>query len=330
MMPSLAFSATAKVPLYNALIVPYNASALAYLGRWQDTGKGKWSGWGGTQLAFKVSGTRSFHIEVEVNDADVANAVYLRVGIDNSPQMPIGWTLSSELVKYNGTRLVVVALPDLLEHTIIIHTAGNYAGMFAGTSKVLIKQILVPQGGVLTAWTQGSKYIQTVGDSWMGSDCDWPRLMDRTKWKLFPIATGGFTAALMDTQYNYKSSGVSATDDPTMDAVIVSLGVNDYAQGVSVPNFQTSLLALVDKIRAKQASAPIFLIQAPKNLGTGMDFGQYETAMQNVVAARANTAYISTRSLEASLTWEDNYHLDAAGKIILADYVNAALIAAGL
>lgn len=321
----------APTPGYGPTRVPYNDDALTPLGRWQDDGKGIWSGWsGGPQIVFKVSGALHFHVVIDVENPDTEDIAHLAYNIDESPNDPEVYLYSPVGEAYTGTKMGLVTLPDMGEHTINLHLSGFNAEQFAGTSKMTLRYILLPTGGAITPWAQGPKYIQAVGDSWMGNTGDWPRLMDSTKWKLYPIAAGGLKASNMDTQYNYKSAGVSATDDPIMDGVVVSFGVNDFNQGITLGNFQTSLLSVVDKIRAKQATAPIFLIQVPKNLGTGDDFGQYETAMENIVGLRANVSYISTRSLESTITWANDSHLDAAGKELLANYIDAALVSAGL
>jgi hypothetical protein len=83
------------------------------------------------------------------------------------------------------------------------------------------------------------------------------------------------------------------------------------------------MLSLVDKVRAKQPTAHIFLLQVPKNVNTNNDYGQYGTAMQNITALRSKVYYIPTSSLENSIEWlPDNYHLTSASLTLFANYVD--------
>lgn len=319
-------------PTYSPVVVLYDDPAITYLGRWQDTGEGMWSGWaGGPQIVFKVSGVTQFHVVMDIENGDTADTAAITYNIDSSPISPAVYMYTAVGESYVGKKMGLITLPDTGEHTINIHTVGFNAAVFAGTSKMTLKEILLPPGGSITLWTQGPKIIQAVGDSWMGGQNDWPRLMDTALWTLVPVGAGGLKASDMDTQYNYKSDGVAATDDPAMDGIIVSFGVNDYNASVSVGAFQTSLLSVVDKIQTKQPGVEIFLIQVPDNVGDSKAYGQYGTAMSNITGLRSNVNYVSTESLEATITWTDDMgHLDDAGKVLLADFVNTALVDAGI
>ena len=120
-------------------------------------------------------------------------------------------------------------------------------------------------------------------------------------------------------------SGALASD-PAMDAIIVAFGVNDFNSGVTNADFEISLKSLVDKIQIKQPNTPIYLIQAPKNLGTGKDFGKYGDNMQHIANQCQNVYHISTRVLETSIGWQpDGSHLDTASKKILANYIDSSI-----
>jgi hypothetical protein len=311
--------------------IAYNYSDFQYLGRWNDTGSGIWSGWGGTQIVFKVKGASYFTVIADTLDPDGTALENLAVDIDNTSVSATDYYFSTAGAVTNGLASVKVLLPDTGEHAVIMKTNGYNAYIYAQTSKATIKQILLPSEGQFITWTQGSKIIQCVGDSWMGTTGDWPRLMSTTSYKLYPIATGGLSVIDMNNQYNNDYSGHANTTDLTPDAVLISFGVNDLLGGVTQPNFETACGALVDKVRAKHATAPIYLIRVPKNLGTGDDFGKYGTNMANVAAAKTFTQYIDTTSLDATITWTaDTYHLTAASKQALADFVKAELVADGI
>lgn len=312
-------------------IVSYNNAAIQYLGRWNDTGSGMWSGWGCGQIVFKVSGTSYLTVVSDTLDPDTTALEVCSVDIDNTSASATDyyWSTASQIT--NGLKSVTISLPNTSEHTIILKTNGYLAYIYAETSKATIKQFIIESGGTISTWTQGAKRIQCVGDSWMGASNDWPRLMSTTDYNLYPIATGGMTCADMNSRYNFDYSGHTNTTDTTADAVIVSYGVNDFNSGISQASFEVSMGQLVDKIRVKQATAKIFLIRCVSNTVTGDDFGKYGTNMSNVAAAKANCYYINTSSLDATMTWaSDNYHLSSASKQTLADFVKAVLVSNGI
>jgi len=149
--------------------------------------------------------------------------------------------------------------------------------------------------------------------------------MDASLWKLHPVANTSFTMSDMDADYNYDYSGHLNTTDPSVGGIVISSGVNDFVASVTVPNFQTSLLSLIDKVQTKHPSKPIFLVRVPNN-GANL-YGQYGTAMSNAAGLRTNVTYVDTSSLDATITFgaSDIYHLDDQGKILLANFVSAAL-----
>lgn len=64
--------------------------------------------------------------------------------------------------------------------------------------------------------------------------------------------------------------------------------------------------------------------------GASKAYGQYGTAMNNIVALRSDIIYIDTTSIESSLVWADAGHLEGASKKYLSDFVEPILIANGI
>jgi lysophospholipase L1-like esterase len=301
-------------------LIQYTDNRLTRIGRWKDTGIGLWSAWGGSQIVFKVSGTQTLTVVANVI-CTTGQLCLCECVIDNSPENSLIGYFANK-VNLSGERSVTFDLPDTNEHTIIIKTNGYRASLFPGKTRSVIKNIGIADTAVLSEWKQGVKMIQCVGDSWMAADADWPRMMPRDLWSFYQIATGGMTVVNMNAEYNFQSAGVAA-EDPEADVVIIGYGVNDYNQSVSISTFQAHLLALIDKVRAKQPDAPIFLIQIPRNLNTGAQFDRYGGAMQNVASYRPNVFYISTQPIWSQVTWNaDRFHLSAGGKIVMADFVS--------
>ena len=310
-----------------ALNLPYTESHIQWLGRWiTNPGVGKWTAWGGSQIVFKVHGTTTIKLNANVVDPDATNYCPVELVIDNSAAASTIYLLTTAVEVYTGTRTATWALPDTLVHTIIIHLNGLSTAMFNATQNTTVKSFDVDATGGFYTWTQGTKVIQTVGDSWCSADNDWPRLMNRNKWQLYPVGEGGLTCTNMNTEWGYNYTGVTQTD-PDMNCYTISFGVNDYNAHITNSTFQGQLSALLHQLQMVAPTVPIYLIQIPKNVGANKDYGRYgDTAMVNMAAIYKNVYYISTRSIENSLSWTvDNSHLDSASKIIMANYVDVQI-----
>lgn len=296
-------------------------SRIARLGRWVETSAGLWSGWGGSQLRFRVSGATTLTVNASVICA-TGKLCVCAVLIDNTPATPLkAFWANNENV--SGARSVSFALPDAGEHEIDLRTVGYNADIFSGASRSVVTSIDVGAGDIAGP-ILGPKVVQCVGDSWMAAENDWPRLMDAETWQTYQIATGGLTAANMASQYAYAAAGILATD-PIADGVVVSFGVNEYLQGIPVSSMQPSLASVVSQIRARQ-TAPILLVQPPRCLANGRTYDQYGSAMAAVAASAQDVTYISTSEIWSALTWQpDGAHLDAAGKAMLATFVDDRL-----
>lgn len=312
-------------------IIPYNDSRLQYLGRWNDTGTGKWTAWISGQVLFKVSGTNFVEVNMDIIDTTTTAVTIINANIDNAAPTPSDIFATTAAEIFTGNRTVSIPIPDTGEHTVIIHTIQSYIYAYTGVSRMTIKELHIDNNGVLSLWPQSNSiYIQCVGDSWMGRSNDWPRLMDRLFYKLYPMGIDGFTAADSNAYYNYDYNGQLNITDPIVDVVIVSFGVNDYIAGITQASFESSLSNLVDKIRAKQPTAPIYLIRCVDNrylTPSSNNYGKYGINMANIAAIKTNVKYIDTTSLDSIITWAgDNTHLDSTGKQLLADFIGNYLL----
>jgi hypothetical protein len=322
-------------------IIQYDDARIQWLGRWEDTGSGKLTSWGGSQIVFKVIGTSRIIVMASVVDPDTTtNMCLMESYIDNDPAGTLVYDpavykasnfyyLTTLADKFTGNVFQQIDLPDTGEHSVILHTNGVRSGMWARTQKTIITGFILDYGGVISTWTQGTKVLQCVGDSWMAADVAFPRLMDRTRWNLYPISHGGLSSGSLNTDYNSDYSGHTSPTDTTADVVIVCEDVNDYNFSVTTATHQANIGALLDKIRVRQPSAPIVLLGAPDNTGASKTFGTtYNTVNAAAVAARSNCYYHSGIAMNAALSsyWmADTFHLDGTGRQLLADDIDAYL-----
>ena len=307
--------------------IPYTDSNLNYLGRWTNYGTSKGSGWQGVQVRFKVSGTLNLAVNVDVQDLSGSDVSGVITNIDSGNYTQILTTSLADI--YTGIKTANFTLPDTGEHTVILKFS-NYPNLqWNGTGRCRLMSLDIDAGGSVTPWVKTTgRLLGCVGDSWMATANDWPFLMAQTKYWLYPISFGGARASTLDSQFNYDNSATLNTSDPTLDVVIVNSSVNDYIGGVSLSSFNTSFAALVDKIRTKQPTAKIILLQSPRNTRDGQTYDQYGPKMEIIAAARSNVVYVPCpSSVWSTLEWAtgDPYHLSFAGRQTLAAYVEGQL-----
>lgn len=303
----------------------YNDSAIKWLGRWNDTGSGKWTAWSGGNIVFKTNGTNYVIVHTDIVDPNNTALCFLTSAVDNQEDSQTVWYLSTIPQLFTGTMDKIIMLPNTGEHTVRICTGGLRADIFAQVSKTTITGFSVAPAGSISTWTQGTNQIQCVGDSWLATQFCWHRFMNPGRWELYPVSNGGMACEDMDAWYTLDYTGQTNASDPSLSYVMVSFGVNDYNRSISGASFEASMDSLFDKIRIKQPTAKIILVQVPDNVGAGKTYGQYGANMQNVVNSKTNAQYISTTSIQGSLTWYDANHLDGAGLVDLAEYVDSQI-----
>ncbi len=306
----------------NAIVpVAYNNINIGYSGRWIDTGSGKWSGWGGSKLSFKIKNTNFIKVYYSYTDGSAADNLAASIFVDGSVATKLTLTTTAEVSSGTTSKTFAVPCNDSY-HTVEFYQYALGAFLFGLTSQIIITGIEIGSAGSIIAWTQGSTIIQCIGDSWMVGDASWIKYLNRSTYNIYPVSNTGYKCSDANTNYLYDYTGVLNSTDPTPNKVLISFGVNDYNASVSVASFQTSLLALIDKIRIRWTGVPIVLVRVPNNVGSGETYGQYGTAMSNAVGLRANVTYIDTTAIDASVTWKsDNSHLDDNGLLVMSQFV---------
>lgn len=313
-------------------VINYDNAALYYAGRWNFDTVGMCAGWGGSCLRFKVRKTASIKLNVYVDITTTTDLSYCSYHLDNYANESVSYTIHAAGTTFTGDKSMSIPLAnDGQWHSVCLYFGSSSNSMWSKAARTILKSLELDSGAEISLPTLGTKLIQFVGDSWNGSQNDYPYLLNQTNYNCHQIAGGGYKASDGNTMYNFDYSGITNTTDLTADAVVASFGVNDFNASVTVANFQTSLLALVDKIRAKQSLAPIFLVRIPSNTGASKAYGQYGTAMSNIAGLRSNVVYCDTSSLDAQVDWlSDTAHLGANGKILLADFLKTNLTANGI
>lgn len=302
--------------------VAYNDANLNYIGRWIDTGSGMWSGWGGSRITFKIRNTGILKFNFTVSDTVTNDNTALVVAVDGN-EVATKYLITTTSETYIGTKYVIATIPfDGETHKIDVYMYCLGANQFNVTNQAILNSIEVGFDAVLSPWTLGATKIQCIGDSWMTANASWTRLLDSSVYAVYQTSNTGFKCSDANTNYNNDYTGHTDTSDPTFDKVLISFGVNDYNASVTVGSFQTSLLALIDKVRIRQPDVPIILVRVPNNTGAGLNYGQYLTAMNNAAGLRTDVTVIDTTSIDVSMTWDsDNSHADSYGRLTMRNFV---------
>lgn len=305
--------------------IGYLDPKIAYLGRFMQPDGGMTSAWQGSQIRMKVKNSTQVVLDFEVVDPTSAYPTFISVHIDNSQNGALYYlTTANE----TGTleRSATVPMPDLDEHLITFKMSATLPlNQYGRTSSIKFKAIQLDDAGTLEPYTQPGILTLCIGDSWMGGENDWPRLMG-DEFGIYPLAYGGARCSDLDERYAYQANGVLMYGDAGIQACIISFGVNDLLSGITRDQFKASLLSLIDQVQSNHPDIPVFLVQIPRNLSTGQQFDQYGSHMLLAAQERSNVFYLESMSAAGLFTWIDNYHLDGPGKAAFAQFVAQSML----
>lgn len=305
------------------ITINYANPLISYAGRWVDFGDSKGSYWQGSQIRLKVSGTTQVTVSAKYSTSNISFCV---LNEDDGPRNLLYFSAAPG----TGTASVSFPLTSTAEHEIILKLVNPPEEQWTGSDYTRLISIGVDDGAAVTTWGNNAPIrIGVVGDSWMGAENDWPRLMNSAQFSIYPTSYGGATAAALNARYNYDGNGILNAVEPALDAVLINASVNDLTAGVSGASFESSLSALVDKVQAKHPGVPVFLLQSPRNVGVGINYDSYGVNMQNIASAKTGVTFLPITSTQwNSYVWADAYHLALPSLQELADYVGGLLVSA--
>jgi len=308
------------------VVINYDNASLYYSGRWNFDTVGMCSGWGGSCLRFKVKGTSQIKLNFYLDITTTTDLSYVSFHTDNYPQNAAAYTIHTAGTTFTGDKSTTIPITNNGQwHNVYLYFGSVTNYMFNKQARTILKTLELEFGAEISLPTLQPKLIQFVGDSWNGTQHDYPYLL-ADNYNYYQVAGGGLKCSDAATMYNYDYTGILNTTDLTPDAIVVSFGVNDRNAGVTVGAFQTSLLTLIDEIQAKQVGVPIFLVRVPNN--GALLYGQYLTAMNNAAGLRTNIIVGDTIALDSQVDWmPDDAHLGGNGKDLLKDFLKTTLIA---
>lgn len=301
--------------------IAYDNPNIRYFGRWRDTGTAKRVNWHGSYIKFKFTGT-SLGVNMAVSASDTPNLVYYAIdGIGNE-------TYKNAT---NGILQLAAGLDDN-EHTAIIRfKLKSVYEAFSETDYMDFISIVIDEGEQVSTWIpDASKKILCLGDSYTAGSSPY-HLHLPSKYETYPVAFNGSESGRINDWYPYiyapnypDFTGAVPHNDPTDFAgVIIMLGTNDAAHGVSISDFKTRMTQLITKVKADLPGIPIWCIQGLKNEVN--DFSIYGDALQEIAYNNAYVRYISTDEIWDDITYSDNVHPDASGSAVLANHIASYL-----
>lgn len=305
--------------------IPYTESAFHYAGRWRDSGNGMDSGWQGAQVRFKVSGSGFLRVSAHVLDNSSADVTFAAVNIDGGATIIGNYTTTAG--SGSGLKSVDFTLPDRGEHKIVLKMACLPTSQWSGSSYCRLSSIGIDDTGIISAWVgHGATKIQVVGDSWMGAQSDWPRLLGLDDFDVYPVSFGGATIVQLNAQYLLDRAGVTNAGEPSPDIVLINSGVNDLHQGIPLSSFQWHLNQLIGKVKEKHPDAQVVLVGSPRNNLHSIDYQKYLPAMQAAATENPGVMVIPIPPpVWSTLQWAEQYHLTQSGLVTFASYVKSQL-----
>jgi hypothetical protein len=195
------------------------------------------------------------------------------------------------------------------KHLIDIYLRGaSPSEMFVETTKVGLKSI--DTDGTITG-VRFSDSIHFVGDSWMASNNNWASLLHESLVTPYKISFGGSDSQELDAKYDYDFDGELNTTDPTPSLIICQSSINDARDSMDTGVFNSNMSSLVDKIRTKHPTVPIWMFQSPDSAVFSFNALPYGDEMESIASTRDNVFYFSSpESLWPTLSYQgDNIHL---------------------
>lgn len=180
--------------------------------------------------------------------------------------------------------------------------------------------------------------VATVGDSFGNDPTEWPARLAAPD-EVLNYATSGHR---LITQIEGQLD--TALLEPRLSAVVVQGGVNDLNQGTLAVNMETALTSMVSKIQSKGLVAIVIGVGPWKNYVSWSASDQTQTDLYNTWltdnAAALGFSHVNIYTaledggapdeLAAAYDAGDGLHPSVAGSQLIADAVDAALVAAGV
>jgi hypothetical protein len=308
------------------ITIPYNNPNILYSGRFINDGVGVQSAFQGNLTRFRVQGTTKVQVVANIKALGDGGTVGLAVNVDNTlVTTAINFAQGNEI--FEGERTITITLPDTNVHDIIFKmSAGLPTKQLDGSCYIKIKSYLLDDGATVSLYPVGDIRILGLGDSWMSAWHDWLRLMDTSKYELYPVAYGGAKSADINNAYPYQIGTTPKTGDGTFDKIIIGLGINDYVAGISETTYKSNISSLISKVRVDHPTTPIYLLNPPRNLTDNKTFDKYGGVLSQLASENTNATYISSEPVWNDLVWlSDTYHLSTDSKQLFANFVDTKL-----
>lgn len=338
--------------VYGPATVPFSNANIVPLGRVNTQSDGYWSGFGGSRYAFTITGASS--VTINTNQyGDGTDGQCDQWSIDSTTNFDWyetypGSTSTCNLVYPSGgptAHSFTISLPDTGTHTVrvFLDFGSTYNSQFEVTTKQVFTGVAIPSGSVLTAPSEGTYWLQAVGDSWFSTRLDYAQVMNQAKWKVFAPGSGGIPCSTSLAIYPYQYGTTPVTGDPPAHVILDQFGVNDYHDSVSTSSYASCVNSLISLQNTAQPGVPIFVIVEPDNTNLYPSDGKwgstYESTIESIVTIQqgaGNKVYLcDAQSLNSSLAsagWTPNSsgdHFSNSGATAMASFIDSCITSNG-
>ncbi|KAF9552895.1 SGNH hydrolase [Agrocybe pediades] len=325
------------------LTVKNNHPLIYYHGRW-DSDVGTW--WPGSGFKIKVKNLKSLTLNLGPKTPYPSNT--LGVSIGDSEFFPINGSAGANTIPLPAS---LAKAPRDQATTVRINAAGWQ------TYRMQLDNITLNSDALLVPYTPSKTVFQIIGDSFssgylmpFGADQSWPFLVGEA-FKAEHRITAQAGAALTDivsygnahglsyqffktedtgyyytTDHNYTTPWNFARDQPPPTHVVIHIGANDAAQGVSNDQFVQVYSDFLVRIRKLYPHQPIFMFTPwgwPSS--DGNVYYYYQGLYQQILDARVATGDKNIFLVDTTgwITWDDVFpdslHPTVAGQAKVAN-----------
>lgn len=279
-------------------------------GRWKTSDAYIYSRWQGSQINFVVTGTSKLILNVYVKDENVnkMDQTAIIVNIDNGKSIHIPVTSAPE--KFTGEKIKELNIPSNSRHSITLKLSAWPESQINEDSMIGLRSVTLDKTGkIIPSNITKKQNAAFIGDSWMATVHDWPRML-KNNYNIYPVSFGGATIIKLNENF-LKYSDDSKLKHPEFDLIVIGSGVNDFNMGVSESDYEKNLNELISKIRSRNKSSEIIVLQAPDNLQKNKKYSKYSRAIDRAISEHDNTKKLAlSKSAADELVWEgDGSHL---------------------
>lgn len=303
-------------------LVAHTDTAIRYVGRWVAEGAGRRGNW--VRPCFKLTFSRS--TSVAINPLQSTNLSVVLDGVQTDYSTVNGLVTLGANLSHSGTHTLTVS-------GLTWQDSVFFDGLRLDDTAVLRETALRNDhiefiGDSITAWNNGYSWLVPAALNTEGSRIAYPGIALRDGFGYYqvnPPLHGMESAYFKNSLSGYGTTGDwnFAASPYSPNLIVINLGTNDFAaiqyNPTLVTAFQTSFQSLIQNVRARHATARIFVLR-PFSISAANVQTAIQNATQAVITAGDNRVhYVDTSSWNVAIIPGDGIHPSDAGHVTIKD-----------